>query len=190
MQHKSQLINQIKMELPLASFILKLVLFSLVNLNYISAANNNKLLLEICNKTNNPKNCFGLLKKHHSTNAATSLHDLGLGFLDIAITRARKSTEVLNHSLKYIEKKPAFKAKYESCRDKYKSAVDRLSEAKRMVRDRKFSAARKNVEQVAKVPSSCETGLRAVEPAVRAANEMSNFTFNIAFVIVEELERR
>ncbi|EYU40187.1 hypothetical protein MIMGU_mgv1a022136mg [Erythranthe guttata] len=187
------------MESPNAlSFILKLMLvFYLLNIaannvNYGSAANTKpkiNLISAICPKTSNPKKCLFLLNVNSSTRGAPTLRDLGVVTLGISINKANTSIRSINNSLRFVDKPPT-KQIYEACIDKFKSSIDMLSEAKQMVTANNFAPARKVLEQVVHVPSTCQKELAKAGPptVVRLANAISDWFFDIAFVIVKELE--
>lgn len=79
--------------------------------------------------------------------------------------------------------------KYEGCRDKYKSAIGKLIEAKARVVDKKYAAARNDLEQVSNVPSTCRKELgQQLALGLRLTIATSDLIFEAALVVVGELE--
>lgn len=179
------------MNLPFASFILKIFLLTLlsitINTKYSSTAKpSNKLFDDICPKTKNPESCLRILRFYSKTRLAFTLPSLGLGSLDIAISQAQSSVDLFHKSL--MRQTPPLKKKYENCLDNYKLAMKQLKEAKLMFTKNNFASARKSLENASKVPTYCQKELGATTGAIKRANMMSNITFDIPFVIVKELE--
>ncbi|GFP99646.1 pectinesterase inhibitor [Phtheirospermum japonicum] len=178
------------MKLPFASFLTIMLTITLLYLLTITthAKTNSKLFSQICNKTKHPQVCLIILNDDPRTRKASTVHDLGLGSLDIAISLAKSSADVFNNdSLKM--KNGAQKQNCVNCRDMYKKVADQLSGAKSMIRRNDFATTRKILDAASKVPNSCRKELGEPPAKVKRANETLNIIFGIASVILKELTR-
>ncbi|XP_012834077.1 PREDICTED: pectinesterase inhibitor-like [Erythranthe guttata] len=150
-------------------------------------AQNNNLFSDICPKSKNPSACLSLLKHDNRTNKATSVQALGIGSLSIAIDQSILSVNLLDNSLrkKFLPDKETYL--YVNCRNYYKFALVRLSEAKKEFGDNKFSSARRKVAVVVNAAASCRR-IGSPPPGIKSAIDMSDIMFNIAYVIMQEAD--
>lgn len=195
--YKKKSPNHLKMELPFASFLLRFLLLTLLsiiaNVTYTTAAKQKpipqNLFSKACVETKHPYECFVMLNFYSSTREASSLHELGVGSLEVAMIKSETSITSLNYSLIHIVKDHSMRQKYEGCRDKYKSAIGKLIEAKARVVDKKYAAGRNDLEQVSSVPSTCRKELgQQLALGLRLAIATSDLIFEAALVVVGELE--
>lgn len=106
----------------------------------------------------------------------------------MALFQAKSSLEVFNKLL-IKRKNLGQKEKYVDCRNSYELALTQLREAQTFMEIKSdFRSGRKILEQVCKVPDSCLKELRAPENDVSRESVMSDVIFDIAFVVVKELE--
>ncbi|KAK6125506.1 hypothetical protein DH2020_040740 [Rehmannia glutinosa] len=169
-----------------ATLIPKISLFFLLTITTNAKIPTKKLFNDICKNTKYPKVCLIILKDDPMTRNASNYHDLGLGSLDIAISLAKLSTDFFNNSLVKM-KNSAQKQKYVDCRDKYKLAMEELSEAKTMLRKIYFATATKRLEVAYKLPTSCHKELGEPPAKIRKTNATLDVIFDIAFVIVKRV---
>ncbi|KAK4416584.1 hypothetical protein Salat_2483900 [Sesamum alatum] len=148
----------------------------------------NKLFTHICPKTKYPKMCFHILKLSRKTCRASSLRSLAVGSLDIALFQAKTSADMLNILLKRERNRSNRKEHYEDCRDNYKVAVEKIREAKTKFSRNEFALARMCLEVAAKVPVSCQRAFGDPPAQVTRVNETADALFDIALVVVKELE--
>lgn len=106
----------------------------------------------------------------------------------MALFQAKSSFDVFNKLL-IKRKNLGQKEKYVYCRNSYELALTQLREVQTFVGIKSdFRSARKILEQVCKVPDSCLKELGAPENDVSRESVMSDVIFDIAFVVVKELE--
>ncbi|XP_011100128.1 pectinesterase inhibitor-like [Sesamum indicum] len=185
------------MDLPFAPFIIKTLLLSLLNItgftanaNYGCAATPTaRQFPDICPKTKHPDVCFYFLNRDPRTCRASSLPELGLGALHVAIQTAEHRAFTYNTLAKMIGINRRLKRKYVQCRDNYTLARRLTVQAKNNVQRNEYAEARRRLEVACEVPNSCRKEVG--EPAGgKEPNEISYAFFEFALVVVKELEVR
>ncbi|XP_012834078.1 PREDICTED: pectinesterase inhibitor-like [Erythranthe guttata] len=162
-------------------------IFLLALLIVTTNAQNDNLFSNICPKTKNPNSCLSLLKHDSRTNKATSVQTLGIGSLSMAMDQSILSMNLLDNLVRktFLPDKEMYS--YLNCRNYYKFALAKLSDAKKEFGGNKFSSARRNVAVVVKAAATCRR-IGSPPPGIKSAIDMSETMFNIAYVIMQEAD--
>ncbi|XP_012833475.1 PREDICTED: uncharacterized protein LOC105954345 [Erythranthe guttata] len=177
------------MEFPLISQsnILKKIILLISLLSTVTANAENgdiDLFSEACRRTENTELCFSLLKHDNRTSKATTLHDIGVGTLSMAIEQSNLSVKLLRNSLGKKSLAAKDRPPYVKCRQCYTTALAKLSKAQTQFRDNKFPFARKNVENAKSAANACE-GLRSPPPGLKTAIEASKIMLSATYILMQ-----